>query len=476
MIKIQTVLSVEHQMPGDKITNAGYDDRKSVLDYDLLIIGTDEPWYIGQGASTYRGLTCLSDNTSGRHAKNVKFWRKEIEVAFTNNIPVVYIIGKKSEFYYDTGETQTSGTGRNAKVTRLVNITSNYALLPNNLKLEDTSGSKFRAAACATFTDDLIKSCGDNTKYFARLTAGILKPLFVTERGNHLVGGYVERQKGGLALVFPKTDFCHDEQLYSTRSSYTSQVKWTEAGHNYGNRYLASLIKIVKEIKKDNNLNPQPEWVGESSKFDTKEEIKIAEEVELLENEILKLTQQVAAKHQKSAELGKYKGLLYLSGKPLEILVREAFEVIGFEVKHFQNNESEFDAILNFQKTEFLVEVEGKDNKAIDISKMRQLESNIQEHFALAETIDYAKGVLVGNPMRKIPLSHRTISLLKNALPQQTEQMLLCCKAPSYFERYGQFLTAHLTNTKKHAARQFSEALEKSPFLVQIKTAPRQLL
>lgn len=416
MIKIKTVLSVEHYMPGNKITNTRYDDRKSVLDYDLLIVGTDEPWYIDQGASRYRGLICLSDDTSGRHAKNIKFWQKEIEVAFTNNIPVVYVMGQKNEFYYDTGETKTSGTGKNAKVTRLVNLTSNYTFLPGNIKFDDTSGTKFKSVGGAGYTDELIKTCGENTDYFARITANILKPLFITERGNHIVGGYVKRQKGGLALILPKTNFCHNEDFYSQGAIYSSQVKWSEEGHSYGNRYLAGLVKIIRGITADNEINQQPDWIASSSTFDTQEEIKISKEIELLENQAQELVGLIAAKRLKAAELGKFKGLLFLSGKPLEVLVRQAFEIIGFEVKHFQDAQSEFDAVLNYQETEILVEVEGKDNKAIDISKMRQLESNIQEHFALDGTIDYAKGVLVGNPMRKIPLSERTISFTEKCI------------------------------------------------------------
>jgi hypothetical protein len=55
----------------------------------------------------------------------------------------------------------------------------------------------------------------------------------------------------------------------------------------------------------------------------------------------------------------------------------------------------------------FLGEAEGKDKRPINIDKLRQLESNIQEDFAKDDVNEYARGVLFGNAERLAQPSKR---------------------------------------------------------------------
>jgi hypothetical protein len=80
---------------------------------------------------------------------------------------------------------------------------------------------------------------------------------------------------------------------------------------------------------------------------------------------------------------------------------------LGFKADNFKESESEFDAIFSSEEGRFLGEVEGKDNKAINIDKLSQLERNIQEDFAREEITEFAKGVLFGNAHRLLPPSER---------------------------------------------------------------------
>jgi len=51
--------------------------------------------------------------------------------------------------------------------------------------------------------------------------------------------------------------------------------------------------------------------------------------------------------------------------------------------------------------------VEGKDNKAINVDKISQLERNLHEDFARDQVTEYAKGVLFGNAYRLLPPNER---------------------------------------------------------------------
>ena len=80
---------------------------------------------------------------------------------------------------------------------------------------------------------------------------------------------------------------------------------------------------------------------------------------------------------------------------------------MGFTVSHFENSESEFDVIFESKEGRLIGEAEGKDNKAINIDKLRQLEMNIHEDFARDEVEDMAKGALIGNAYRLIEPEER---------------------------------------------------------------------
>lgn len=65
-------------------------------------------------------------------------------------------------------------------------------------------------------------------------------------------------------------------------------------------------------------------------------------------------------------------------------------------------------------------ESEGKDNNAIDISKFRQLETNIREDFEREEVDQHAKGLLFGNGFRLSVPSERAEQFTAKCLTNAT--------------------------------------------------------
>ena len=104
---------------------------------------------------------------------------------------------------------------------------------------------------------------------------------------------------------------------------------------------------------------------------------------------------------------GALKRLLFETGQPLEIAVLQAMRLMGFEGNNYRDPDSEFDAVLECPEGRCIGEVEGRDNKAINIDKMRQLEVNIQEDFSRDEVETPAKAILFGNAHRLLRPSDR---------------------------------------------------------------------
>jgi hypothetical protein len=89
------------------------------------------------------------------------------------------------------------------------------------------------------------------------------------------------------------------------------------------------------------------------------------------------------------------------------VAILEALKAIGFKTSQYRDGDSEFDVVFECKEGSLLGEAEGKDNKPINIDKLRQLEMNIHEDFARDSVDEIAKGVLIGNAYRLLPLKDR---------------------------------------------------------------------
>lgn len=84
----------------------------------------------------------------------------------------------------------------------------------------------------------------------------------------------------------------------------------------------------------------------------------------------------------------------------MEYTILDALKILGYKTTQYKDSESEFDVVFESKEGRLIGEAEGKDNKAINIDKLRQLEMNIHEDFSREEVEEMAKGELIGNAFR----------------------------------------------------------------------------
>ena len=153
-------------------------------------------------------------------------------------------------------------------------------------------------------------------------------------------------------------------------------------------------------------MTPEPAWATDSQYVlgpepDLRLQLLEAErKVEQAQREKEEVADRLAA-------TGQYRGLLYEKGKPLESLIIEALRVMGFTAAAFKESDSEFDVVFECVEGRLIGEAEGKDNKALNIDKLRQLSMNIHEDLVREEVSTPAKPVLFGNGFRLQPVSER---------------------------------------------------------------------
>ena len=166
--------------------------------------------------------------------------------------------------------------------------------------------------------------------------------------------------------------------------------------YDRNNDKLIGVIRsCAKQFLTKNIQTPAPPWV---------KEFKLLGEEELdskaigIQNEIEKLQENKIEIEEEKNEITQYKGLLFEQGSELEELVIKSFKKLGFEAENRKMDDLEHDVVFESSEGKGLAEIEGKDNDAVHISKLDQLNRAVDEDFELRG--EYPQGILIGNHYR----------------------------------------------------------------------------
>lgn len=184
------------------------------------------------------------------------------------------------------------------------------------------------------------------------------------------------------------------------------EMVWNEEGVSFGHRLLKCVIEIDRALKESIEITPAPDWT-EDSVFELPKDASVREELLKVETQLEELDKRKGELKTDLIHHSSPKRLLYEKGKPLENAILDALSSIGFSASNYKDTESEFDVIFESPEGRFLGEAEGKDNKPINIEKLRQLEMNILEDFEKDEVDVMAKGTLFGNAYRLKKIDER---------------------------------------------------------------------
>ena len=255
---------------------------------------------------------------------------------------------------------------------------------------------------------DLVKNFTEYQLYFEHEK---VKSLILTKSGDKIVGGMLQNDKSGAILLLPPLKL---------PDNFIEINRWSKEAIQFGKSLLGQIVAIDKALRTSIESTPAPQWLDEKE-FKLDIEQKYLDEINTLNQQIEEIKSQI---EQKQIELSKHslsKKLLYENGKPLEYAIIEALQTIGFKAENYDDGKSEFDIVFESDEGRFIGEAEGKDNSAINITKFRQLESNIHEDFERDEVTVHAKGVLFGNPFRLLYPNERKEFFTQKAIESLTQ-------------------------------------------------------
>jgi len=213
-------------------------------------------------------------------------------------------------------------------------------------------------------------------------------------------------------ILLPDLDFYDDKFLSENEDG---EDVWTEEANKFSEKLIKAIISIDKTLHSSGDQTAEPVWAS-VSEYKLEAEVRITEDVKKIEEDIQGLLTAKSALEEQLVDLGRSRCLLYEKGKILEHSILEGLRVMGFSASPFENADSEFDAVFETEEGRLIGEVEGKDNKAINVEKLRQLSMNIHEDLAMEHVTKPAKGVLFGNAYRLTPPSERECAFTEKCI------------------------------------------------------------
>ncbi len=399
------IVSVGYGYPSETVETLNFYSNQSLLDFDIIIFRP--------GFYTYSSKDKINEI---QHSN--KHWESELQIAFDAGKTIIIYLSPPEEVDYKyEGEYYSLNS---------------YESIPFYIPLEyviPKEGKFIKTTRSSSIIADYWKNFSENSKYQVYFNCAIEDTLLTTKTGNKPVG-YILNSEIGSVLFLPLLDY--DEDDFNEIDNDTGEEIWTPEALRFGKRLTQVLVNLDTALKKGHSSTPVPTWVT-TQKYPIYGEQHILDEIDGIQKQIEKLTEQKEQCSHNLEMLVALRQLLYDTGKSLETAVTEALTIIGIKAHHFQNAQSEFDILFNIDDERFLGEVEGKENSAIDITKLKQLEGNIGEDFDRENIEDYARGILFGNAYRLKPVEERGDYFTQKCLKGAKRTGITLVRTPDLF-------------------------------------------
>lgn len=398
------IVTIGCGLASSNIKHVSFRSKSSLLDFDIVLFKPLISDFFGYSVDYFQGKPSLSDTQSFQLRECCEHWRRELKEAVAAGKTAFVFLPELTSVYIDTGQRTYSGTGRNQKTTRHVAEYSNYNSIPADLKPVVANGSEMKLASSvppplAAFWNEFREMFA----YHVLLSSGSVPAAILTRTGDKCVGAVIRSKTStGSLVLLPDVDFYSDGFV----AEKDEKQVWTKKATTFANRFVPAIVQMDKELRAESDVTTEPTWASTDAYLLAPERTLRAE---LMAAE-LAVEKAQQAKEELAEQLrveGRLRGLLFEKGRPLEDAIIEALRKLGFTAEPFKDGGSEFDVVFESPEGRLIGEAEGKDNKSVNVDKLRQLQMNIHEDL-LRESVEApAKPVLFGNAHRLVSLVDR---------------------------------------------------------------------
>jgi hypothetical protein len=369
-------------IPNFDITNINFGSNANLLDADLIF------WDMLKSVSTLTAAGPISQSTIDRYKNLIETRKKEFEEYFE--------LGR-SLFIVSSGFTKPVYTdSKNAQSKFTFDFFS--CLEIDEPRFELTSGKNIQPIEnnAIRYFLNVNKS---RVFYQVKFLPSKATPLMYIKDTNYIVSQFY-KVRNGFIIFLPSLIGIN---------SHIEQVN-----------FIDTSIKIVDEIKKISSTSAinLEEWAQD---YQFKNEMIEFEKKENINQQIVELKIQ---DERQDIVLKKYNDLKILfsgSGKELEQEIEKVFIEFGFQIEEANLNRD--DLIVRLNEKVAVIEIKGV-NKSAGEKQAAQLEKWVSNY--LLEKEISAKGILIVNTFRSIPLEERTEEDFPNQMLQYSKSRNHC--------------------------------------------------
>jgi hypothetical protein len=453
---LKTIVSLgEQYVFAGNVKNIPYNSSASLLDGDIILLAPDLSPYRSYARETFRGLECLDDDSSFRLKKDTEHWRAEMATALAAGKTVIVWLLKTPVVSVATGERTYSGTGRNARTTRIVTEFDPYSVVPGKIgTVVRRGGELIKASQDLGIIASYWREFGSSSRFEAYLDNFKGDTLLETQTGGKTVGGIIKTNGvPGLLLFLPPPQLEDQmagriETLVAKAAARPNKPKdraakarqtvaaKKKAEHSVVSQFIAAIANLDKAARSDRQITPPPAW-AEDPIWELPAAMAVEEELAKKSAVIAELQSERKGLEEKLKKSQQLSALLFEKGAPLETAILIALRLLGFKAENFTEGDSEFDAVMtDLSGLRLIGEAEGRDDKAISVDKLDQLDRNLKEDFSRQTDhgARYAHGVLFGNAYRLGPPEERSQAFTEKCMIAAERSEISLVRTPDLFQ------------------------------------------
>lgn len=403
------VLTLDVYLDAPNVTHENFRSAATIFEYDVVFwdpANTLETYQFSVGDPYYKGDPRIADHETSSLAQDIIRRRSEFEEFIEMGRTLVIFTAPAQHFWYDTGKRDKSGTGRNQKVTTIVNrMDLMEAAIPAKFRAAAAEGT--RISARQSSFRSLLSGAPDRWWYRAILEEYPGEPLAVVTGTSKCVGSIKRYPKGGMLLLLPDLQGPDHpdnsdgvEELDADEPSVPLEELTEEPEEDLGDdKASLELITWVESLRTQNG-EASPPWL---QRYQFPEDAETTHKIAELEAKKAEILAKIEALEGGKEISDAWKRLLYATGDELEIQVLEAFRILGFQAE--RGPEGRADIVLRLDTKNAVVEVKGLNSSAAE-KNAAQLEKWISEEMLSGS--GHVKGILVVNSYRHIPPQERS--------------------------------------------------------------------
>lgn len=363
-----------------------YLSGESLLDYEIVVFNPGFPHLYREEFSS--GGSCISIESSENLKAAMSHWSNELLGALKAGKTIFFLMNEQ-----EIDSAASGATVKNKSRTFHTYSVNNYSVLPLNLEIRNAKGKQIINEH--KNYNGLYEAIKDIANYKVIFSSNIGTKIFAAKDGSIVATEIQLKDIPGKLILLPY--FTFDSMVRYDEES--KDEFWTDKALQTSHAVASQLVALDKIFRHEEDLTPTPEWIDLLER--PSKVADIDKEIITIDSEISKFQKQKELAEDLRNELLSYTHLLYESGNNLETAIEKALRLLDYEVENYRNDALEIDHVITSPEGKRMIgESEGKDNSAINITKFRQLETNINEDFARDEIETPAKGILFGNGFR----------------------------------------------------------------------------